>query len=158
MCSSENVRRNFGTPKHCIGVPKRTRFSLFCMHSSSEMLQNTPKHHIWSNGGYWVCSCENVRRNFGTQKQCIMVPKRTSLSSFRMNSCIEMLQNTPKLHFGSNGGYFVCSSENVRRNFGTPKQCILVPKRTSFSSFCMHLSRDTLQDTRKYHFVSNRGY
>src|SRR5690348_16301849 len=108
VCSSENVRRNFGTPKHCIGVPKHTHFSLFCMHSSSKMLQNTPKHHIWSNGGYWVYSCENVRRNFGTQKQCIMVPKDTSFSSFCMSSCCQMLQNTPKLHFGSNGGYFVC--------------------------------------------------
>src|SRR5690348_16183828 len=80
-----------------------------------------------------------------------MVPKRTSLSSFRMNSCIEMLQNTPKLHFGSNGGNFVCSSEDVRRNFGTPKQCILVPKRTSFSSFCMHCSSKMLQSTPQHH-------
>ena len=66
------------------------------------MLQNTPKHHFGSNGGYWVCSCENVRPNFGTPKQCIIVPKRTSFSSFCMHSGSEMLQNTPKHHFGSN--------------------------------------------------------
>src|SRR5690349_10486780 len=134
VCSFENVRRNFGTQKQYILVRKRTSFSLFCMNSGSQLLQNTPKHRLGSNGGYLVCSSENVRRNFGTQKQYILVPKRTSFSFFSMNSGSQMLQNTPKHRFGSNGGYLVCSSENVRRNFGTPKQCILVPKRTCFSS------------------------
>ena len=89
------------------------------------MLQNTAKHGFGSNGRYWVCSCENVRRNFGIPKQCIGLPKHNSFSSFCVHSGSEMLENTPKHHFGSNGGYWVCSCENIRRNFGTPKQCIL---------------------------------
>src|SRR5579883_1832663 len=109
------------------------------------MLQNTPKHHFGSNGGYWMCSC-------------ISVPKRTSLSSFRMHSGSEMLQNTHKHHFGSNGGYWVCSCENFRRNYGTPKQCILVPKRTSFSSSCMNPCSKILLNTLRHHFGSNGGY
>src|SRR5689334_21660650 len=80
-------------------------FSSFCMHSGSEIIQNTPKHHFWSSGGHWVYSCESVHRNFGTVKQCISVPKRTSFSSFCMHLASEMLQNTPKHHFGSNRGY-----------------------------------------------------
>src|SRR5690242_12517318 len=91
------------------------------MHSGSDMLQNTPKHHFGSNGSNWVCSCENICWNFGTLKQCISVPKRTRFSSFCMHSSSKMIQNTPKDHFGSNRGYWVCSCENVRRNFGTPE-------------------------------------
>src|SRR5690348_14890655 len=98
------------------------------MHSGSEMLQNRPKLHFGSNGGYCVCSCENVRRNIGASKLCISVPKRTSFSLFCMHSGSEMLQNTPKNNFGSNGDYWLCSCENVRWNCGTPKQCISVPK------------------------------
>src|SRR5579883_1263478 len=122
------------------------------------MLQNTPKYHFGSNGGYWVCSCETVRRKFGTPKQCLRVPKRTSFSSFCLHSGSEMLQNTTTHHFGFNGCYWACSCKNVHRNFGTPKQCIWVPKRTSFSLICMKLGSDLLQNTPKHHFVSNAGY
>src|SRR5690348_14708313 len=147
VCSCENIHRNFDTPKHGITIPKRTSFSLFFMHSGSETLQNTPKHHFESNGGYWVCSCENVRSNFGTPKHSIIVPKRASFSPFCVHSRSKMLQNTLKLHFGSNGGHWVCLCGNVCRNFGTPKQCIAVPKRTSSSSFCMHSGSKMLQNT-----------
>src|SRR5690348_7751932 len=105
------------------------------MHSASEMLQNTLKHHFGSNGGYWVCSCENVCRNFGTPTQCISVLKHTSFLSFCLRFGSKILQNTPKHQFSSSRGYYLCSCENVRWNFGTPKQCIQVPKRTSSSSF-----------------------
>ncbi len=60
------------------------------------MLQKTPEQHFGSNGGYLVCSCENIRRNSGTAKKCILVPKRTSSSLFCMHSGSQMLQNTPK--------------------------------------------------------------
>src|SRR5579883_2050823 len=128
------------------------------MHSGRDMLQNTPKHHFGSNGSNWVCSCESICWNFANLKQCISVPKRTRFSTFCMHSSSEMLQITPKDHFGSNGGYWVCSCENVRRNFGTPKQCILVPKRTSFSSSCMNPGSEILQNTLRHHFGSNGGY
>src|SRR5690348_16026711 len=53
------------------------------------------------------------------------VPKRTSFSSFCMNSGKYMLQTTPKhlLWFDRRHSVYLC--ENVRQNFGTPKQCIL---------------------------------
>src|SRR5689334_6479448 len=51
-----------------------------------------------------------------------------------MHSASEMLQDTAKLHFGSNKGYWVCSGEIGRRNFGTLKQCIRVIDHTSFLS------------------------
>src|SRR5579883_3122431 len=158
VCSCRNVRRNFGTPKQSIGVPQCTSFSSFCMHSGSEMLENTTRHHFGSNASYWVRSCENVRRNFGTSKQSMSVPKRTSFSLFWMQSRSQILENTPKHHFGSNGGYWVRSCQNVRRNFFTPKQCISAPKRTSFSSFCMHLGSEMLENTSKHHFGSNGDY
>ena len=66
-----NVHRNFGIPKQCIGLPKHNSFSSFCLHSGSEMLENTPKYHFGTNGGYWVRSCENVRQKFSAPKQCI---------------------------------------------------------------------------------------
>src|SRR5690349_7951047 len=70
------------------------------MHSGSEMLVNTPRHHFVSNGSYWVRSCENVRRNFSTSKQSMSVPKRTSFSSFCMHSGSQMLENTPNIILG----------------------------------------------------------
>src|SRR5579883_440693 len=124
------------------------------MHSDSEILQNTPKYTFGYNRCYWVCSCEKLRRDFGNRKQCILVLKRTSFSSFCMHSGSEMLQNTPKYQFGSNGRYWVCSCERFRGNFGIPKQCILVPKRTSFSSFSRHSVSEMLQNTPKHHFGS----
>ena len=83
VCSCENIRRKFDTPKPCIPVLKRTSFSSFCTHSCSKMLQNTNKHHFCSNGGYWLCSYGNIPRNFSTTKPCIRVLKRLSFSSFR---------------------------------------------------------------------------
>src|SRR5690349_24735765 len=64
------------------------------------MLENTSKHHFGSNGDYWVCWCENVRRNFGTPKHSLIVPKRTSFSSFCMHSGSQMLENTPNINLG----------------------------------------------------------
>ena len=128
----------------------------------AKRLWYAPKHHFGSNGGYWVCLCKNIRQNFGTTKQCLHVPKRTSFSSFCMSSGREMLQNTPKHHFGSNGdyspkyyygstqGYWVCSRENFDRNFGAPKPCIRVTKRTSLSSVWVHSGSESLQNTPKY--------
>ena len=124
----------------------------------SKMLRNTPKHHFVSNGGYLVCLSENVRRKFDTPKPCIRVTKCNNFSSFCIHSCIKMLHYTPKHHYGYNRGYWVCSCENFRRNFGTTKPCIRVPKRTSFSSFCMLRGSEMLQTTPKHHFGSNRGY
>ena len=158
MCSCENIGRKFGTLKRRIHVPKHTSFSSFCIHSGSEMLQNTTKHHFVPKGGNWVCSCENVRRKFDTPKQCIRVTEHTSFSSLCMHSGSEILQNTIKHHFRSNGGYWVCSCENVRRKFGTPKQCIRVTKHTSFLSLCMHSGSEKLQRTAELHFGSNGGY
>src|SRR5690349_10503673 len=86
---------------------KRTSFSSFCKHSGSQMLRNNPKHHLGSNGGYWVCSCNHIRRNFSTPKHCITVLKLTSFSLFFMHSGSKMLLNTPKHHFRSIGGYWV---------------------------------------------------
>src|SRR5690348_15833291 len=98
------------------------------MHSGSEMLHTTAKLRFASNGGNWVFSCENVRRKFGIQKYWIPVTEHTSFSSLCMHAGSQMLQNTAKLHFGSNGGYWVFSFENVRRKIGTPKRCIQVQK------------------------------
>src|SRR5690349_3185359 len=112
------------------------------------MLQSTPKHHFGSNGGYWVCSCENVRWKFGTPKQCVTIPKRTSLSHrfacIQIAKCCKTLPNIilglmeaigcvrAKTFVGTsiprNSALLyrnaLCSCENVHRNFGTPKQCI----------------------------------
>ena len=158
MCSYENVCQKFDTPKSSIRVPKRTSFSSFCIYSCRKMLQNTPKHHLVTNGVYLVCLSENVRRKFDTPKPCIRVTKCNNFSSFCIHSCIKMLHYTPKHHYGYNRGYWVCSCENFRRNFGTTKPCIRVPKRTSFSSFCMLRGSEMLQTTPKHHFGSNRGY
>src|SRR5690348_14902245 len=100
-------------PETRIRLSKRTSFSSFWMHSGSKRLQNTAKYHFGSNGGCWVCSCENVRRKFGTPKQWLRVPKQTSLSLFCMHSGSQMRQSSPKHHFGSNVGYWMCSCENI---------------------------------------------
>ncbi len=47
-------------------------------------------------------------------------PETRVLQLFRAE-LTEMLQNTPKHHFGSNGSYWVRSGEKARRRFRTPK-------------------------------------
>jgi hypothetical protein len=64
--------------------------------------------------------------NFGTPKQC-MQARNTSFASFYLLKVSEMLRNTPKHHFGSNG------VEWMLHIFDTPKQCIQA-RNTSFAS------------------------
>ena len=47
-------------------------------------------------------------------------PETRVLQLFRAE-LTEMLKNSPKIHFGSNGGYWVRSGEKARRRFRTPK-------------------------------------
>ena len=58
-------------------------------------------------------------------------PETRVLQLFRAERT-EMLQNTPKHRFGSNGGYWVRSGEKARRRFRTPKTVDSAPK----NEFC----------------------
>jgi hypothetical protein len=60
----------------------------------------------------------------------------------------EMLRNTPKHHFGSDG------VGRMLRNFGTLKWCIQA-RNTSFASFYMLKVSEMLRNTAKQHFGSN---
>jgi hypothetical protein len=60
------------------------------------MLWNTPKNQFGSNGVEWML------HNFSTPKQCIQA-RNTSFASFYLSKVWEMLRNTPKHHFRSNG-------------------------------------------------------
>jgi hypothetical protein len=61
----------------------------------------------------------------------------TSLASFYLSKVSEMLRNTPKHHYGSNG------VEWMLHNFGTPKQRIQ-SRNTSFASFtCRRLVKNS---------------
>jgi hypothetical protein len=86
-------------------------------------------------------------QNFGTPKHCIQ-SRNTTFASFYMSKVSEMLRNTPKHHFGSNG------VEWMLHNFGTTKHCIQ-SRNTTFASFYMSKVTEMLRKTRKHHFGSN---
>jgi hypothetical protein len=71
-----------------------------------------------------------------------------SFASCYLSMVSEMLWNTPKHQFGSNG------VEWMLDNFGTPKQCIQ-SRNTSFASFYLSKVSETLRNTTKHHFESN---
>ena len=73
---------------------------------------------------------------------------------FYMRKVCEMLRNTPKHYFGSNGVEWVHSLRNHFRIFGTLKQCIQA-RNTSFASFHMPQVCKMLRSTPKHHFGSN---
>ena len=50
---------------------------------------------------------------------------------------IQTHQNSPNHHFGSNGGYWVCSCQKICWEFGTLQQYVRVPKNTRFASIFM---------------------
>ena len=87
------------TPKQCITVPKRTSFSSFYMHLGSEMLQNNPKHQLDLMEAIG-CSCENVRRNFGTSKQCISVQNTPVSHRFVCIGVAKCSKTLPNIIFG----------------------------------------------------------
>jgi hypothetical protein len=74
--------------------------------------------------------------------------RNTSFASYYLSKVSEMLWNTPKHHFGSNG------VEWMLHNFGTPKHCIQ-SRNTTFASFHMSKVSEILQYTPKHHFGSN---
>jgi hypothetical protein len=103
----------------------------------SETLQTS----IWVQWSDWML------HNFGTPKRCIQA-RNTSFTSFFQSKVSEMLQNTPKHHFGSNG------VEWMLHNFGTPKQSIQ-SRNASFASFYLSKVSEILRNTTKHHFGSN---
>ena len=97
-----------------------------------EMLQNTLKHRLGSNGVEWLISLRNHFRNFGTLKKC-MLARNTSFASFDVQNVCEMLQNTLRLHLGFNGVEWLISLRIHFHNFGTSEIVHSGPKH----KFCL---------------------
>jgi hypothetical protein len=83
---------------------------------------------------------------FGTPKHCIQ-SQNTSFASFYLSKFSEILWNTPKHYFGSNG------VERMVHNFGTPKQWIKA--RTQVLHVLRAEDHEMLRNTLKHHFGSN---
>ena len=65
LISLRNHFRNFGTQKMCMKA-RNTSFASFDVLKVCEMLQNTLKYHLGSNGVEWLISLRNNFHNFGT--------------------------------------------------------------------------------------------
>jgi len=100
VCSCENVRRKFGTPKHCIWVPKHTSFSLFCMNLGSETLQNTPKYHVGSIAGYLGVFVRKRSLEVRYPETVHSVPKHTSFSFFESIRVVKCFKTLPNIILG----------------------------------------------------------
>jgi hypothetical protein len=79
---------------------------------------------------------------FGTPEQCIKA--RTQVLHVLRAEDNEMLLNTLKHHFGSNG------VEWMLHIFSTPKQCIQA-RNKSFACFYLSKVSEMLRNTLKYH-------
>jgi hypothetical protein len=116
----------------------------FCIFLPVEGLRNAPKH---SQTSFWVkwnrMDASQLRHPYTVYSG----PKH-KFSSFYLSKVSEMLRNTPKHHFGSNG------VEWMLHNCGTPKQCIQAWK-TSFASFYLSKVSEMLRNTPKHHLGSN---
>jgi hypothetical protein len=67
-------------------------------------------------------------------------------ASFYVPKDCEMLRNTPKHHFRSNGAELAILLRNNFHNFGTLKWCTLA-RNTSFASFYVTMDCEMLQNT-----------
>jgi hypothetical protein len=100
---------------------------------------------------FWVSRAEqaillrNNFRNFGTLKWCTQAGNM-SYASFYVPKDSEMLWNTPKHHFGSNGAEQAILLRNNFRNFGTLKWCTQ-DRNTSFASFYVSKDCEMLRNT-----------
>jgi hypothetical protein len=102
----------------------------------SKILPNIILVLIEQNG----CFATLVPRNSAFRRE-------TSFAYFYMPKVSEMLWNTPKHHFGSNG------VEWMLRNFGA--RIVHGGANTSFASFYMPNVSEMFWNTPKYHFGSN---
>jgi hypothetical protein len=115
----EWMLHNFGSPKYCFRA-WNTSFPLL----PAEGLRNAPKHFQTS---FWVQWTRMDASQLWYPKILLSVPKHEFFFFYLARVC-EMLRNTSKHHFGSNG------LEWMLHNFGTPKYCFRA-RNTSFSSF-----------------------
>jgi hypothetical protein len=102
------------------------------------MLQNTTKHYYGSN------RVERMLHNFSTPKQCI--PSRNIMfASFYLSKVSEILRNTPKHHFGSNGDVsHICYPGSSSFRLGC-----------RFCIFYVSKVNEMLRNTPKHHYGSN---
>ena len=79
------VRKNLSEVQsyETVHRPRNARFASFFVQSLPKSSKTLPKHHLGPNGGYWVCSCEKIYREFETPKQYVRVPKNTHFASKR---------------------------------------------------------------------------
>jgi hypothetical protein len=84
--------------------------------------------------------------NIGTPNTAFRLGRKIYI--FYLLKVREMLRNTPKHHFGSNG------VEWMLHNFGIPKQFIQA-WNTSFASFYLSKVSEMLRNTSKHHYGSN---
>jgi hypothetical protein len=124
-------------PESVPSVPKHK----FCIFLPVEGLWNTPKHYQISFG-----SNGDVSRLW--YPEIVHWGSDASFASCYLSKVSEMIRNTPKHHFGSNG------VEWMLHNFGTLNQC-LQSRNTSFASFYLSKVGEMLWNTPKHHFGSH---
>ena len=123
--SGEKSRRRFRTPEPVHLAPKHE----FC----NFLVPNVPKlSKILPNiilGLTEVIGCVRAKKLIGGSgpQNSAFGPETRVLQLFRAERT-ETVQNTPKHRFGSNGGYWVRSSEKARRRFRTPETVHSAPK------------------------------
>jgi hypothetical protein len=94
----------------------------FCILLPVEGWRNAPKHSqtsIGSNGVEWML------HNFDTPKQCIQA-RNISFQSCYLLMVSEMLRNTPKHHFVSNGDVSQPWNPEIVHSGSEQKFCILL--------------------------------
>jgi hypothetical protein len=111
---------------------------------ATEGLRNAPKHFQTS---FWVQWTRMDASQLWFPEIVHSGPKY-EFCTFYTSNVSEMLQNTRKHHFGSNG------LEWKLHNFGTPKYCLRA-RNTSFFIFYLPRVCEMLRNTSKHHFGSN---
>ena len=106
----------------------------------TETLQNTPKHHFGSNGGYWVRSAEKARRRFRTPKTVHSALKHEFCNFFVLNvpKCSKTLPNVV-LSLTEVIGYV--RAKNLVGGSGPPEYWIR-PRNRSFATFSYRTYRN----------------
>jgi hypothetical protein len=138
-----NNFRNFGTLKWCTQA-RNTSFASFYVPKDSEMLRNTPNIIL----GLTSRTGEVTSKQFSQLRYPKMVHsgRKHELCILLVPKDSEMLWNTPKRHFRSNGAEQTILLRNNFRNFGTLKWCTQAGN-TSFASFYVPKYCEMLQNT-----------
>ena len=117
----------------------------------TETLQNTPKHHFGSNGGYWVRLGEKARRRFRTRKTVHSGPKH-EFCNFFVPNVPKRSKTLPNIILDLTEVIGSVRAKKLVGGSGTAKQCNRA-RNTTLSTFSCRTYRNAPKHSQTLFWV-----